>query len=385
MAAKTKSSKSAPGVWSQIRTVVLVSFLAILIWLLAESRMIQSRVVELQIVLIGNTQDPEHRFVVRPTPGEDWSSSIDVELEGSLASLDQASRDLRGRIQLTVGDDIPSRQGMHDLDLRTLLRNLPSLRTNGVNIRTLSIDTARVQVDELITLELPVRVDLPQSVALDGPPRAIPQSVTIEGPAAIINTLEGRELLASPDPVAIAALTPGRLETIPSVAISIPTNPELAPTSGITYPGWSPILTPPRVDVRLTIRSLTQTTIIDRLPIQVLLAPGEVGRWDVALDPGSEDLVSIQISGPSDALEAINNGTATPSAVLSLSFQDLERSITSKQIQLLGLPAGVRVGTELPEVSFVITPAPGPSGNPAGNPAGNQSTDPSTNDPAGTP
>lgn len=374
MATPSKSSKSVPSVWSQIRSIVLVSFLAILIWLLAESRMIQSRMVELQIVLIGNTQDPEHRFVVRPTPGEDWSSSIDVELEGSLASLDQATRDLRGRIQLTVGDDIPSRQGMHDLDLRTLLRNLPSLRTNGVTVRTLSVDSARVQVDEVITLEMPVRVDLPQSVALDGPARAIPQTVMIEGPAALINTLEGRELLASPDPIAIAALTPGRLETIPSVAISLPTTSELVPTSGITFPGWSPILTPPRVDVRLTVRSLTQTTIIDRLPIQVLLAPGEVGRWDVALDPGSEDLVSIQISGPSDALELINSGASTPSAVLSLSFQDLERSITSKQIQLLGLPAGVQVGTELPEVSFVITPASRPSG------------DATTNDPAdGTP
>jgi len=349
------ATKNTPSLWAQINTVLLVSFLAILIWLLAESRMVQTRIVELQIVLVGNSQDPEHIFVVRPLPSQSWSSSIEVELEGSLASLDQASRELRGRVLLLVGDHIPSRIGDHDLDLHATLRDLPALRTHGVSIRSLSKDLARVQVDQIISLDLPVRFDLSSSVALDGPPRAIPQSITVQGPSTLLNTLQGREVLAAPTPESIAALIPGRLETIPGVGFTLPVS--LDSTSS---PGWAPTFTPPRVDIRLTIRSLTQTTIIERLPIQILLAPGEVGRWIVALNPGSEDLVSIQLSGPTDALTAINDGSITPQAFISLSFQDLERSISTKQVQLLGLPSSVHILSTLPEVGFSITKAPLP-------------------------
>ena len=346
------ASTSPTGVWTQIRTVVLVSFLAILIWLLAESRMVQTRMVELQIVLVGNTQDTQHLYVVRPMPGELAVSSVDVELEGSLASLDQASRELRGRVQLTVGDQIPSRPGQHDLDLRSILRSLSTLRVHGVNIRSISSDIVKVEVDELVSIELPVRVELPPSVAIDGPVRTIPQTITITGPQSQLAALSGREALASPTPGLIPALTPGRLETIPSVAVTLPVS--LDSSSAV---GWAPVLSPSRVDIRLTIRSLTQTTTIDRLPIQVLLAPGEVGKWVVGLNPGSEDLVSIQISGPTDALEAINDGSVTPSAILSLSFQDLERGITTKQVSLLGLPDGVQILSDLPEIGFAISPA----------------------------
>jgi len=354
------ATNSTPGVWAQIRTVILVSFLAILIWLLAESRMVQTRMVELQIVLVGNSQDPDHRFVVRPAVGERWTASIDVELEGSLASLDQASRDLRGRVQLAVGDQIPSRPGIHDLDMRSILRNLAPLHTHGVSIGSLSSDFVKVEVDELVSIELPVRIDLPASVALDGPVRAIPQTITLQGPASYIAALEGREVLADPSPSSIQTLTPGRLETIPGVALTIPITIDSS-----LAPDWIPILSPSRVDIRLTLRSLTQTTVIDRLPIQVLLAPGEVGRWNVALNPGSEDLVSIQISGPSDALASIADGLIVPSAILSLSFQDLERGISTKQVALLGLPESVQILSDLPEIGFTISPVPAPIQDPA--------------------
>lgn len=354
------ATKAPSRFWSQIRTIIVVTFLTLLIWLLAESRMVQTRTIELQIVLVGNTQDPEHQFVVRPASSDDWISSVNIELEGSLASLDAATREMRGRIQMNVGEQIPARTGMHDLDIRSILRDTPAIKTSGVSIGSVSSDFVIVEVDELVALELPVRVDIPASVALDGTPRAIPQTVRITGPSTIIGTLEGRELIAAPDTSLIAALTPGRLETIPNVAITMPVQNDATMNLG-----WLPVLSPSRADIRLTIRSLTQNTTIDRLPIQILLAPGEVGRWNVTLDPGSEDLVGIQLSGPADLITQITESEITPSAVLSLSFQDLERAITSKSVEILGLPSGVEVITELPEVGFTITPAEAPSTDPA--------------------
>lgn len=363
MGKQAQQSESKPGVWSQIQTIILVTLLTILVWVLAESRMIQTRVIELQIVLIGTTADSEQHFVVRPSGDDLWSSSIDLELEGSLASLDQASRELRGRVQLEVGDQIPARAGIHDIDLRTVLRDLPSLRSHGVSIHSVSTELVKVQVDEIITLELPVRVELPASVALTGPPRSVPTTILVQGPASQLAAIEGRDAIAVPDPTTVSALPSGRLETIPGVSLALPiqTDPSLPPS-------WTPLLTPARADIRLTIRSLTQTTTIDRLPIQVLIAPGEMGRWDIALDPGNEDLVSIQITGPTDALESINAGTVVPSAVLSLSFQELERAVSTKQVELMGLPDNVRVTSDLPEISFTITAVPQPVDNPVQTP-----------------
>ncbi|MBO6513583.1 MAG: hypothetical protein JJ974_06440 [Phycisphaerales bacterium] len=359
MAQPATQSDQTPGIWSRIRTVILVSFLTILVWVLAEARMIQTRVVELQIVLVGTTAASEQHFVVRPASDEFGNLSIDLELEGSLASLDQASRELRGRIQLEVGDQIPARAGIHDIDLPAVLRDLPPLRSHGVSIHSISTELVKVEVDEIVTIELPIRVELPSSVALTGPPRSVPPTVSVQGPATQLAIFEGRDAIAIPDPSTVSALPAGRLETVPGVALSLPINSDenLSPT-------WTPVLTPPRADIRLTIRSLTQTSTIDRLPIQVLIAPGEVGRWDIALEPGSEDLVSIQITGPTDALEAINSGSIVPSAALSLSFQELERAISSKQVQLMGLPDGVQVTTTLPEINFTITAAPQPIDNP---------------------
>ncbi|MFK7759703.1 MAG: hypothetical protein AB8C13_07140 [Phycisphaerales bacterium] len=350
---KSKKKSKSPSKFAKIRTIALVSFLTIVIWLLAESRMIQTRTIELQLVLVGSTQDIEHEYVVRPARIDEWSSSIDVELEGSLASLDAVSRALKGRVPMVVGDQIPSRSGTHDLDFRSILRTLPTLQTNGVSIRSLSLDSAQVQVEELVSYDLPIRVDLPPQVALDGPARAIPQTITVRAPESFIERLRGREAFASPPPNSISPLVPGRLESIPSVAVTLPINQQ-----DISSPGWEPVLTPARADVRLTIRSLTQTITIDRLPIQVLMAPGEVGRWDVILNPGSEDLVSVQISGPTDTLTAISEGEIVPTAVLSLSYEELERGITSKNITILGLPAQVELTSILPEIGFQISRKP---------------------------
>jgi hypothetical protein len=340
--------------WGErIRTVLLVTLITAVVWLLAEARMIQSRSVELQLVLVGAPDDRESPLVVRPAPGTVWNPTVDVELEGSLASLDQAVRELHGTLELATGGEIPSSAGVHEIDLRAIVRDHPALRSHGVSVRSISNDTAVVDVDTIVEVEAPVRVDVASGIRLDGAPRAVPASVKVRGPSSVVSSAGALEAVARPAGAVVSSLTPGRLEIIPEVPVELP----ISGVSGGSSAGgaWALRVSPARVDVRLTLSATTQTTTIERLPVQVLLAPGEVGRWDIRINPGDEDLVSVLVAGPSDALGTIADGSASPIAVLALSFQELERGIRTKTPVIRGLPAGCVVRSTIPEIGFTIT------------------------------
>lgn len=336
----------AVGSW--IRTVLTVTVVTLAVWLLAESRMVQTRSLDLRVALIGQPGDPERPIVVRPAPGAVAVSGIELELEGSLASLDAASDELGGAVQLRVGREIPLERGTHTIDLRAVMRQHPVLGAHGVSVRSISSERLVVEVDELIETELAVRVVLPEGTRLEGSARADPESVTVRGPRTILDAIGGAAAVAAPSDPVLESLTPGQFRVIPSVGVELPTMSMGLPDA------WVPTVDPARVEVRLTLASRTSTMTIDRIPIQVLIAPGESGRWSVRLEPGDEDLVGIELEGPSDALALVAEGTVSPVAAIELSFQELERGIEAKEPRILGLPQGVRIRSSLSPVGLSI-------------------------------
>lgn len=334
--------------WSWFRTASIVTIVSLAIWLLAESRMVQTRPLDLRISLVDRPDDPDRPLVVRPAPGEVWEPSVEVELVGSLASLDAASDELEGVLELRVGREIPSEVGRHTLDLRGIVREHPVLRERGVSVRSISSVSIAVEVDEIIETPLDVRIELPEGTRLDGVPRAEPGTVTVRGPRSVVAAVRGQPATASPTERTINALATGQFQVIPDVAVQAP------PVPVSLGPDWVPTIEPSRVEVRLTLASRTATITIDRLPIQVLIAPGETGRWSIGIVPGDEDLVGVELEGPDDELSRIADGTTRPFATIPLSFQELERGIDSKRPLLLGLPPGVRVRSELPEIGLDI-------------------------------
>ena len=115
------------------------------------------------------------------------------------------------------------------------------------------------------------------------------------------------------------------------------------------------------MDVSLTLRSRTQSLVLDAMPIQVMIAPGEIGRWRVTLLPGAQDLVGIEVTGPSDQIERLRSREVIPTALIALTFDELERGVETKRAQILGLPPGVQIvaGTDM-TVRLVIGRADGP-------------------------
>jgi len=339
----------ARTMFGHIRTFIIVTLITIMVWLLAESRMVRTRTIEAQIVLttvpVSGTGS-ESVLVVRQSVDQAQIRTTEIKIEGSTAGLDRFARKLLNRVELRVGREIPAKPGTHTIDLRAILRQLSETTGHGLIISDVSPASVIVQVDELESREFPVRVVLPNEIQLDGVPRADPDLITVTAPSSILNAIRSSEAVVRIDAAEISQLAQGRLETIPGVIVEI---------DGVDRQDWATQMSPGQVDVFVTLLTLNKKYTIDRLPIQVLLAPGEIGKWLVEINESDKDLVNVEISGSAEAIGLLKSGEVQPRAFINLSFEELERGISSKPAQILGLPAGCRVTSPQMTVKFGIS------------------------------
>jgi hypothetical protein len=317
--------------WGHIRTFLIVTLITVMVWLLAESRMVMARSVEAQIALIPADSAGGGSLVVRQNGNGPQIRTVSIHVEGSTAGLDRFARVLQNRVELRVGREIPAKPGVHVLDLQSILRQSSDFAVHGLTITEVSPDSISVEVDELETREFPIRVNMPAGIDIDGAPRAEPASVRIVAPSRKLAEIAAQVATVQIDQADIEQLTPGRIDTIPGVIVDI---------EGVARTDWETTIDPGQVDVLVTLRSQTQRYVIDRMPIQILMSPGEVGDWRVEIDEADKDWVNVEIAGPADGIDQLRSGDSVLTAFVTLTFEDLERSISSKQTQIQGLPAG---------------------------------------------
>ncbi len=320
-----------------IRTLIVVTVLAALAWALAESQTIQTEPLSLQLVLADGSDEQASREegpVVRIAPDQEWDGLVELTIAGSAALMDALGDRLVGTATLTVGADFPSEPGVHEIDLRTAMRDSESFRGSGVTIESVSPPRVRVEVGQLGVRELPVTVAVPDGVSLDGAPTVTPGTVRFVAPLSVLDEYgPAAAVTARIGERELGPLVPGRAETVRNVPVQLPPGTDL---------GWFTRLDPPRVDVGVTVRSKSATLTIPTLPVQVRMSPAEVGRWLIEIEPADQDLIDVVLTGPQEQLDRIQRGEVRPSAVISLSFADLESGIEVARAQVADLPAGVR-------------------------------------------
>lgn len=340
------ASASQPGQPRRfnLRTIVLVTILSMLVWLLAESRTIRSEVIELTPSL---EFTPDTGVLTRAALGTSWPDSLEVRFSGSAAGLDAAIRAFSGRLTMRVGFEVPAAPGVHEIDLREMIRASDIATDAGVTVVEVDPPTVVIQVDAVATADLPVRVRTPEGVAFEaaGSARAIPGTVRIVGPQEVVDRLEDAGAFVRLDAAAFAGMIPGRVSTLNGLRVELPEDDDR----------WATQIEPAQVSVSMTLRSRTAELTLSAMPVLLMVAPGEMGRWSVDLEPGSQDLVGVEVVGPSDQIERLRSGDAVPSAFVALGFDELERGISSKPAQIQGLPPGVTVKTgQAVDVRFSI-------------------------------
>lgn len=313
----------------RIKTILLVSIITLLVWVFAEAESLQRREVRLELQFVTNA--PSERFV--EVADEGYRGMVSVSLSGSAAAISGSEELTRGGpLRVTVGtSEVPASSGENLIAVRDALRTLAQFKAGGLTIDRVEPATLRVRVTPLEVRDARIKVEVGEA-ELDGVPEARPASVKVyvpidaapAGPIDVVATLRPEDL---------NRLVSGRRETVPQVKLELPA--ALRRLSGAR-------IEPPSASVTLAVRSRQATTELSGVPVQVRLAAGELSRWDISIPEQDRFLPKVKVSGPADMIEQVKRGEIKVVASVSLSFEELERGITQKEVGFGDLPSPLR-------------------------------------------
>jgi len=337
-----------------VRTAGVVVLVTLLVWAFAENESLRSQTLPVSVRLVSSPD----RLVTPPeddAAGPGWSSPVSLTIEGSASSIDAFRQAAARGLELTFGEEMPPIDGEGSVDLAVAFARHEAVRASGVTIATADPPALRVRVDRLIDVELPIVV-LVDEAELAGPPTPARATASLRLPERRAGELgENAVVTARLGESALSTLEPGRVELVRGV--------RLAPPEAVAgAPGVQ--ITPPTTDVTIALRSRIASLTLSTTPVHVRLPAAELGRWDIRV-AGDTVLRDVTVSGPSELIDRIRSGQLPVVAVVSLTFEDLERGIESKAASFSALPTPLVFRVEDDQVGLSIRrlePAPGPPG-----------------------
>lgn len=331
-----------------VRNILTVIIITCLIWLFAEAESLRTIESPADIVFSAETGGDRSIDVLEPPGTGPLGASVRVlvDLEGSTAAMEAAERILRRPITLTTGmEGVPREPGDRTISLRDALRNHPDLRTRGITVKRVDPAEVRLFVDEIEVKTVKVQTAIPLE-ELDGAVEVRPATITLRLPSSKAKLLtENSAAIATIDPAALAALQRGRRQSLPGVPIALPQ--ELVGASHITMDTRT-------ADVSLMLRTQTRVVKLPSVPVHVRIAPGELGKWDIEIPEQDRFLTDVTISGPNDKVKAVEDGLTSILATVSLSFEELEKPVVSKEAVFADLPEGLKADAANRSVRLTI-------------------------------
>jgi hypothetical protein len=345
--------------------LMLVTVVALLVWAFAEAESLRATEVPIEIAFepgssgSGRVVDPVDPASPAQEPRALPSPALvhaTVQIEAGAGAADaMARRARRGPVRMSPGmEGLPATPGAYSVPLREALRAHPDFRGLGVDIKKVEPEAVRVLVDELVTRQARVQAEVPEG-RVEGVPEVRPGVVTL--------TLPGRYAGAlGPEPTAtvrledrvLAALIPGRRETVPGLRVQPPAGLAGAPHVSIE---------PPVVEAVVTTAGRQASVRLASVPVHLRIAPAELAKFDVQVPESDRALVDVTVTGPADLVRQIEEKTLPVVAFVPLSFEELERGIASKDAVFAGLPTVLRFDVASRTVRLVITRrAPPPNG-----------------------
>jgi hypothetical protein len=362
-------SESKPTILSRITTCLIVAVVTLLIWLLAESESLRTDRRQAKLTFLA---DAESSRLIRVEPNQEFNGTVMVEFEGSTAAVDSVIDALRKELRLEPGSEgVPGAPGSYTIQLQTALSALPAFRNPHVTVSRVEPPTLNVVVDNLITREASVRVELPESQTLDGAPEVTPTTVKVRFPESLAKSVPPDfQVTARLDAARIQNLPEGRRTTLQAIPLE---TPEALRSSD------SVRMTPPQVNIALTLRSRTASYTVPTVPVHLRIAATELSIWDIQLAPESRLLTDVNVSGPADTIDLIRTDKLKLIAYVPLGFDELEKAAASgepidKEPVFCDLPTTLKFDYKQKSVRLTVkrreSPSPAPNGPVRGAPQG---------------
>lgn len=326
---------------SQLRSAAMAALVAMLIWVFAEGESISSRTV---MATVNFPTEPTGDVLIR-AQDPNFRGSASVRLEGTTRTIDNAAAFVGSRIRLIPGSSgVPSTPGKGAVDLREAISNMPELRGLGSTVASVEPKQVMVEVIKLVSREVPVRVEFPPDLALEGEAVASPANITVRVPEAELGRLgEGAFAVAFLDSFDLRRL---RSESTVSIQVLVRAPESLAGVVPL-------IVTPEQVAVSVRMQRRVETLKIPTVPVWFSLPPTEdAGKWVVELQ--DKFLTDVTLTGPVEELAKVRTGQITMRAMIELSTDDLEKGVTSKPAIFPGLPPGVTAAANLVRLTRIV-------------------------------
>lgn len=357
------------SLWGRVRTGLLVSTVTVLVWLVAESQTLRAEQVTLRLRLEGSPTGQVLRAVGGlgasgrgGSGGEAFASrepgrvdlQVQVQLRGGQAALNELRRRLEaGPVVLQTGAELPSELGRVPVDLRGALRSSPVLAGSAVTVSQVQPASVVLEVAEPVTRRVPVRVELPPGVQA-GALSSQPSEVELTLPETVWTDLAGEvSAVVNLSRAQLSRLAPGRAETLVGVGFELPVGASEA---------WYSRVSPERVSVTLTVQQEAESLVVNNIPVQVRLAPTELDQWSISIPVEEQFVAEARLTGPAEEISRFRERGAQVFAVLALSFEELERGLSSKQVEFVGLPPGVTAEAADRTVRFTVSRREGAGG-----------------------
>ncbi len=338
-----------PRLAESIKTVLIVTSLAVVVWLFAEAESLGQEQIPARVAFqSANPSAPD--FLVTPLEGFDGDLTLDVR--GGRSALIDLSIALQRPVALEPGKGVPKADGRHVVDFLDVLSRLPLIQKTGATIDYVRPPRAAVRVERLVELSIPIAFDA-AGLEIEGPISISPAEARLRLPASLAElvTAETR-VRATLDPQVRGDLAPGPR----TVEADLQPPAAVADERGVA-------LLDQTAAISLTVSSAAMSRRFAAVPVQVLLPPIEADDYRVVLDDESQ-FVAVEVQAPRSVFERLDQENTALVAVLSLSDIDLASRVTEKPVsfsimsdgRLVSPPPSAAFYPDNETVSFTIEP-----------------------------
>lgn len=350
--------ESKPSTWEKVQTYTIVSVVAVLIWLYAESENV--KIQEPLTLAVQFVAPPGQRLSIGPV----LRQRVDLAVRCAASQYAQLQRIVSTPIQLTVREEPSSpNHPFQEISLRDQLIRDSIVGQLGVSVVEIKPERINLRVEQIELVTMPIEAVVPEGTQLAASPTIEPAQATVALPASVAKAFEGLKLLAQLTPDAVVLLEENISREI-TVPLTLPVE-RLTEDVRKQLGSASRAIDPASVEVTVTIRKQTSKLKLPGVPILVTAPWAELKRFNVEIEDGQRVLSEdVEVSGPSDVIDSINSGQVKIWAELRLTVDDLESAITSKQLHI-NVPSGVRIESAIPLVNLTITQVQGTGVQPA--------------------
>lgn len=290
-----------------IPTLLLVTIVTLLIWVLAEDRTHETSTFPGTVKF---DVPGEGLYLINP-----GNHGLEFEIDGPPKAIQRMQRRLRDPILLPA----TARDGKHQIDdLASKIMTLDDVRQTGATIISTDPRSLEIDVTQLVTRTASVRAKLPNTSTVENV--QVSQDVTITLPAS------GAERLPQPlvldvviPPDEIRRLEPG-LHTLDGT-VQLPT--ELGTFDNVSFD-------PPIVEVTFRLLSRAKSIQVERARIQLNSAAQDFGEYAVELP--DQFLQNVTVEADAETIDQLESGECQLIAVVYLSTSDKERRVESKPV-----------------------------------------------------